>query len=57
MHEVDNEIEQIRTEKLKLTEAIKDLYHQRDSLVMELQQLKEAKPVLEKDYVVILRGL
>jgi len=38
--------------ELSLKEQIKDLSLQRDGLVMELQQLQEARPVLEKAYAV-----
>lgn len=35
-----------------MKDAIQNLSQQRDSLIMELQQLQEAKPVLEKAYAV-----
>lgn len=38
--------------EVQLKDAIQNLSMQRDSLVMELQQLQEAKPVLEKAYAV-----
>lgn len=38
--------------ELQLKDGIQNLSQQRDSLVMELQQLQEAKPVLEKAYAV-----
>lgn len=38
--------------ELQLKDEIKGLSHQRDGLIMELQQLNEAKPVLEKAYAV-----
>lgn len=38
--------------EIQLKDAIEELSHHRDSLVMELQQLQEAKPVLEKAYAV-----
>lgn len=40
--------------ELQLKDGIQNLSQQRDSLVMELQQLQEAKPVLEKAYAVRL---
>lgn len=38
--------------ELQLKDDIQNLSLRRDSLVMELQQLQEAKPVLEKAYAV-----
>lgn len=39
--------------EIQLNDEVKGLAHQRDGLVMELQQLQEAKPVLERAYAVI----
>lgn len=46
------ELKRLKFFELSLKEQIKDLSLQRDGLVMELQQLQEAKPVLEKAYAV-----
>uniref|UniRef100_A0A182W9T7 EF-hand domain-containing protein n=1 Tax=Anopheles minimus TaxID=112268 RepID=A0A182W9T7_9DIPT len=40
----------MRLMQLQLQDEIKDLTHERDSLMMELQQLKEAKSVLARSY-------
>lgn len=40
--------------EIQLNDEVKGLAHQRDGLVMELQQLQEAKPVLERAYAVII---
>lgn len=47
-----DELKRLKYFELSLREQIKDLSLQRDGLVMELQQLQEAKPVLEKAYAV-----
>ncbi|XP_039486502.1 blastoderm-specific protein 25D isoform X3 [Drosophila santomea] len=44
------ELKRLKFFELSLKEQIKDLSLQRDGLVMELQQLQEARPVLEKAY-------
>ncbi|EDV98839.1 blastoderm-specific protein 25D isoform X2 [Drosophila grimshawi] len=44
------ELKRLKFFELSLREQIKDLSLQRDGLVMELQQLQEARPVLEKAY-------
>ncbi|EDW78159.2 uncharacterized protein Dwil_GK24848 [Drosophila willistoni] len=44
------ELKRLKFFELSLKEHIKDLSLQRDGLVMELQQLQEARPVLEKAY-------
>lgn len=44
------DIKRLKLIELQLKDEIKGLAHQRDGLVMELQQLQEAKPVLEKAY-------
>lgn len=46
------DIKRLKLIELQLKDDIKGLAHQRDGLVMELQQLQEAKPVLEKAYAV-----
>lgn len=46
------DIKRLKLIELQLRDEIKTLSHQRDGLVMELQQLQEAKPVLEKAYAV-----
>lgn len=47
------DIKRLKVIELQLREEIKDLCHQRDSFIMEIQQLQEAKPFLEKAYAVI----
>ncbi|XP_075153955.1 blastoderm-specific gene 25D isoform X2 [Haematobia irritans] len=44
------ELKRLKFFELSLKDQIKDLSLQRDGLIMELQQLQEAKPVLEKAY-------
>ncbi|XP_016976662.1 blastoderm-specific protein 25D isoform X3 [Drosophila rhopaloa] len=44
------ELKRLKFFELSLKEQIKDLSLQRDGLVMELHQLQEARPVLEKAY-------
>lgn len=46
------ELKRLKYFEMQLKDQIKDLSLQRDGLVMELQQLQEAKPVLEKAYAV-----
>lgn len=46
------EIKRLKVMEMQLKDAIEELSHHRDSLIMELQQLQEAKPVLEKAYAV-----
>lgn len=46
------DIKRLKLIELQLKDEVKGLAHQRDGLVMELQQLQEAKPVLEKAYAV-----
>lgn len=46
------DIKRLQMIELQLKDAIQSLSQQRNSLVMELQQLQEAKPVLEKAYAV-----
>lgn len=48
------ELKRLKFFELSLKEQIKDLSLQRDGLIMELQQLQEAKPVLEKAYAVYI---
>lgn len=48
------DIKRLKLIELQLKDEVKGLAHQRDGLVMELQQLQEAKPVLEKAYAVRL---
>lgn len=49
---IREDIKRLQIIELQLKDAIQNLYQQRDSLIMELQQLQEAKPVLEKAYAV-----
>lgn len=49
---IKEELKRLKFFEVQLKEHIKDLTIKRDSLVMELQQLQEAKPVLEKAYAV-----
>uniref|UniRef100_A0A182NE74 EF-hand domain-containing protein n=1 Tax=Anopheles dirus TaxID=7168 RepID=A0A182NE74_9DIPT len=44
------QIKHMRLMQLQLQDEIKDLTHERDCLMMELQQLKEAKSVLARSY-------
>uniref|UniRef100_A0A182QM03 Blastoderm-specific protein 25D n=1 Tax=Anopheles farauti TaxID=69004 RepID=A0A182QM03_9DIPT len=44
------QMKQMRLMQLQLHDEIKDLTHERDCLMMELQQLKEAKSVLARSY-------
>lgn len=44
------DIKRLKLIELQLKDEVKGLAHQRDGLVMELQQLTEAKPMLEKAY-------
>lgn len=46
------EIKRLKMIEMQLNDEVKGLAHQRDGLVMELQQLQEAKPVLERAYAV-----
>ena len=48
------EIKKLKLMEIQLRDAISQLAQHRDCLVMELQQLQEAKPVLEKAYAVSL---
>lgn len=50
------DIKRLKLIELQLKDDVKGLAHQRDGLVMELQQLQEAKPVLEKAYAVRLNN-
>jgi ninein len=45
-------VKKLKLIELNLRDEIKDLSHQRDCLSMELQQLREAKPILAKAYAV-----
>lgn len=47
-----DDIKRLKLIELQLKDAIQELSQHRDCLVMELQQLQEAKPVLEKAYAV-----
>uniref|UniRef100_T1GHH1 Uncharacterized protein n=1 Tax=Megaselia scalaris TaxID=36166 RepID=T1GHH1_MEGSC len=47
---IKEELKRLKFFEVQLKEHIQDLTIKRDSLVMELQQLQEAKPVLEKAY-------
>ena len=51
-NDIKEELKRLKYFEVQLREQIKDLAMKRDSLVMELQQLQEAKPVLEKAYAV-----
>lgn len=50
---IRDDIKRLKLIELQLNDEVKGLAHQRDGLVMELQQLQEAKPVLERAYAVI----
>lgn len=47
---IKEELKRLKTVEVQLKEQIKELALKRDGLVMELQQLHETKPVLEKAY-------
>lgn len=49
------DIKRLKLIELQLKDEVKSLAHHRDGLVMELQQLQEAKPVLEKAYAVSVK--
>jgi hypothetical protein len=49
---IQDSVKKLRLIELNLKDEIKDLAHQRDCLSMELQQLREAKPILAKAYAV-----
>lgn len=49
---IRDDIKRLKLIELQLSDEVKNLAHQRDGLAMELQQLQEAKPVLERAYAV-----
>lgn len=49
---IRDDIKRLKLIELQLNDEVKNLAHQRDGLAMELQQLQEAKPVLEHAYAV-----
>lgn len=49
---IKEDIKKLKLVEIQVKDEIRDLVIQRDGLVMELQQLKEAKPVLEKSFAV-----
>lgn len=49
---IRDDIKRLKLIELQLNDEVKTLAHQRDGLAMELQQLQEAKPVLERAYAV-----
>lgn len=49
---IRDDIKRLKLIELQLNDEVKNLAHQRDGLAMELQQLQEAKPVLERAYAV-----
>lgn len=49
---IKEDIKKLKLVEHQVKDEIRDLVIQRDGLVMELQQLKEAKPVLEKSFAV-----
>lgn len=46
------DIKRLQIIQLQMKDAVQNMSQQRDSLIMEIQQLQEAKPVLEKAYAV-----
>lgn len=46
------EIKQLKLFQIQLSAGIKELVDTRDCLVMEVQQLQDAKPALERAYTV-----
>lgn len=49
---IREDIKRLKLIEIQLNDEVKGLAHTRDGLVMELQQLQEAKPVLERAYAV-----
>lgn len=49
---IRDDIKRLKLIETRLNDEVKGLAHQRDGLIMELQQLQEAKPVLERAYAV-----
>lgn len=49
---IREDIKRLKLIEIQLNDEVKSLAHTRDGLVMELQQLQEAKPVLERAYAV-----
>ncbi|XP_055309722.1 blastoderm-specific protein 25D isoform X2 [Sitodiplosis mosellana] len=47
---IREDIKRLKLIEIQLNDEVKGLAHTRDGLVMELQQLQEAKPVLERAY-------
>ncbi|XP_052864474.1 uncharacterized protein LOC128271079 [Anopheles cruzii] len=45
---LQQQLQQFRLVQLQLQDEIKELTHERDGLMMEVQQLKEAKPILAR---------
>lgn len=54
---IREDIKRLKLIEIQLNDEVKSLAHTRDGLVMELQQLQEAKPVLERAYAVIINFL
>lgn len=54
---IREDIKRLKLIEMQLNDEVKGLAHQRDGLVMELQQLQEAKPVLERAYAVRLNEI
>lgn len=54
---IREDIKRLKLIEIQLNDEVKALAHQRDGLVMELQQLQEAKPVLERAYAVIITSI
>lgn len=51
-----DDVTRLKLFELSLREQLKNLLRQRDNLVLELQQLHDAKPVLSKAYAVSIFG-
>ena len=51
---IREDIKRLKLIEIQLNDEVKGLAHTRDGLVMELQQLQEAKPVLERAYAVMI---
>lgn len=49
---IREDIKRMKYIQLQLNDEVKRLIQQRDGMVMELQQLQEAKPALERAYAV-----
>lgn len=49
---IREDIKRLKLFEIQLRDGIQELAHQRDCLVMEVEQLREVKPMLAKAYAV-----